>query len=75
MTLQDIHTDIALAEEIMDDYLRDFLNKLVNVVNKEADSKKPVVVMADESSMSVHVLDLNTAEERLDEVANAISRD
>jgi hypothetical protein len=75
MTLQDIHTDIALAEEIMDDCLRDFLNKLVNVVNKEADSKKPVVVMADESSMSVHVLDLNTAEERLDEVANAISRD
>ena len=75
MTLKDIHTDVILAEEIMDDYLKDFLNKLISVINKEAESKQPIVVMVDEMSMSVHVIDLNSAEERINEVVNAISGD
>lgn len=75
MTLKDIHTDVILAEEIMDDYLKDFLNKLINVINKEAESEKPVVVMVDETAMSVHVIDLNLADERINEVVDAISRD
>jgi hypothetical protein len=75
MTLKDIHTDVILAEEIMDDYLKDFLNKLINVINKEAESNQPIVVMVDEMSMSVHVIDLNSAEERINEVVNAVSGD
>jgi hypothetical protein len=75
MTLKDIHTDVILAEEIMDDYLKDFLNKLISVINKEAESKQPIVVMVDEMSMSVHVIDLNSAEERINEVVNAVSGD
>ena len=75
MTLKDIHTDVILAEEIMDNYLKDFLNKLINVINKEAESEKPVVVMVDETAMSVHVIDLNLADERINEVVDAISRD
>jgi hypothetical protein len=75
MTLKDIHTDVILAEEIMDDFLKDFLNKLINVINKEAESEQPIIVMVDDESMSVHVLDLNSAEERINEVVDAVSRD
>ena len=75
MTLKDIHTDVILAEEIMDDYLKEFLNKLISVINKEAESQQPIVVMVDETSMSVHVLDLNLAEERINEVVDAVSGD
>jgi hypothetical protein len=31
--------------------------------------------MVDDESMSVHVLDLNSAEERINEVVDAVSRD
>lgn len=75
MTIQDIKTDIVLAEEIMNDDLKDFLKKLLNVIDKEQDSKKSIVVLVTSKSMSVHVVDLNTVEDQIKELADAFSCD
>lgn len=75
MTIPDIRNDIILAEEILDDDLKEFLNKLLNVVDKEKDNDVAVVVLVDKNSMSIRLIDLNLAEERINELANAISRD
>lgn len=73
MTVADIKIDITLAEEIMNTELKDFLNKLLNVIDREQDSKKSVVVMVTCESMSVHVVDLNTVEENIEALADAFS--
>jgi hypothetical protein len=73
LTIDDIKKDIILAEEIMDDDLKDFLNKLLNVIDREQEQGTCVVVMVTIKSMSVHVVDLNTVEEHIEELADAFS--
>lgn len=73
LTIDDIKKDIILAEEIMDDDLKDFLNKLLNVIDREQEQGTCVVVMVTTKSMSVHVIDLNTVEEQIKELADAFS--
>jgi len=75
MTMEDIYSDIAIAEEVLDDDLKTFLSKLLNVVNKEENSENSIVVMVTPKSMSIHMIDLNSAEEQLKELADAFSRD
>lgn len=75
MTIRDIQTDIALAEEIMDAGLAGFLQKLITVVEKESDSGKPIVVMVDQRGMSIHLIDLEAAEELLNKTSDAASAD
>lgn len=75
MTIRDIQTDIALAEEIMDSALAGFLQKLITVVEKESDSGKPIVVMVDQRGMSIHLIDLEAAEELLNKTSDAASAD
>lgn len=65
MTISDIHKDVALAEELMNNELSEFLKKLINLIQKEQENDYPIVVMLDQSGMSVHVIDLNLAEEML----------
>lgn len=73
MTVSLIKTDIILAEEIMDKNLVEFLRKLLVVIENQEKSKKPVVVLVDEKGMSIHVIDINQAEENLNKKANAAS--
>jgi|TARA_R100001594_G_C4037181_1_gene262467 hypothetical protein len=75
MTIKDIQSDIAIAEEVMDKDLTEFLKKLIIIVEKEEENDKPIVVMISHTGMAVHVLDLNSAEEMLDKTADAISSD
>ena len=75
MSVSDIRKDIALAEEIMDDQLKHFLEKLLVVVDKEQKNEVAVVVLVNREAMSIHLIDLNAAEERLNEFSNAIIRD
>lgn len=70
LTLSDIHKDIALAEELMNEELSDFLKKLVNLIQAESENESPIVVMIDQSGMSVHVVDLNLAEEMITQRMN-----
>lgn len=65
LTISEIHKDVALAEELMNNELSDFLKKLINLIQKEQENDSPIVVMIDQSGMSVHVIDLNLAEEML----------
>lgn len=71
MALRDIQRDLALAEELMDDALKQFLQKVQTLVVKESSTDKPIVVMITSESMSVHVIDLNETEERLKEAYDA----
>ena len=75
MPVEDIKTDIILAEEILDNDLRDFLRQLLSVIDKEQDSNSAVVVLINSRGMSTHLIDLNTVESKIDELANAFSRD
>lgn len=75
MSVTDIQTDIALAEEIMDEDLAAFLRKLLSVVDKEGDNNKPIVVMVDQKGMSVHLIDLDAADELLNKTSDAASSD
>ena len=75
LTIDDIKKDIILAEEIMNDDLKDFLTKLLNVIDKEQESGKCIVVMVTSKSMSVHVVDLDTVENHIKELADAVSSD
>jgi mRNA deadenylase 3'-5' endonuclease subunit Ccr4 len=72
LSVEEIKTDMALAEEMMNKDLASFFQKLLTVIDKESDSKDPVVVMLDIHGMSIHVLDKNKIDEVLDDaVTNA----
>lgn len=75
MTIGDIKTDIILAEEIMDDDLKEFLKKLLNIVDKEQDNKQAIVVLVNNQTMSIHLIDLNSVETQIKELVDAFSRD
>lgn len=75
MTIKDIHNDISLAEEVLNQDLKDFLLKLIKVIEREEENSKPVVVMIDSSTMSIHVIDVDKAQERINEFSNAFSGD
>lgn len=73
VSVSDLKSDIAVAQEMCDDTTAEFLGKLVNVISKSSDSGKPVVVMVSEKGMSVHVLDLNEIDDRINQISDAAS--
>lgn len=75
MPVKDIKNDIILAEEIMDNDLKSFLEKLLNIVDKKQDDNEAIVVMINNRSMSIHLVDLNTVEDQINELVDAFSRD
>jgi hypothetical protein len=75
MPIKDIKNDIILAEEIMDTDLKGFLEKLLNIVDKKQDDNEAIVVMVNNRSMSIHLVDLNTVEDQINELVDAFSRD
>ena len=75
MPVKDIKNDIILAEEIMDNDLKSFLEKLLNIVDKKQDDNEAIVVMVNNRSMSIHLVDLNTVEDQINELVDAFSRD
>lgn len=74
LTLKDIQNDIALAEELCDSNTANFLKKLINMVQKDDNKKNPVVVMVDYNGLSAHKLDLNSLDERIEGLINAVSK-
>ena len=69
MTTKEIYNDIVLAEELMDSDTKEFLQKTLNVIEKNSDNTTPVVVMVDTQGMSIHLLDLDAISERIDQQA------
>ena len=69
MTTKEIYNDIILAEELMDTDTKEFLQKTLNVIEKNSDNTTPVVVMVDSDGMSIHLLDLDEISQRIDQQA------
>lgn len=76
MTVSDLKTDMALAEEMCDSETAAFLNKTIDLVQKIADDEdKALVLLTSKHGISAHVVDLDKANSRLDGIADAASRD
>jgi len=70
VTLRDIEDDIALAQEAMNENMVTMLKKMAKVVEKEADLA--LVAMIQGSEITVHLLDSESANERIDQLSNGI---
>lgn len=76
LTKQDIQRDIALAEEMCDEVTAEFLRKTSNVIEKTAERESAAAVMLlNDTGATLHIVDLNETEERLNKLADASSRD
>jgi hypothetical protein len=75
MTIKDVQNDIVLAEELMDDDLRDFLKKILRVIEDEQEQETAIVVLIKNQTMSIHIIDLNTVDTQIKELVDAFSRD
>lgn len=75
MTIKDVQNDIVLAEELMDDDLRDFLKKILRVIEDEQEQETAIVVLINNQTMSIHIIDLNTVDVQIKELVDAFSRD
>jgi len=72
VTLADIEDDIALAQEAMNENMVTMLKKMAKVVEKEAEADLALVAMIQGSEITVHLLDSESANERIDQLSNGI---
>lgn len=70
LTIAEIKKDIILSEEMLNTKLCKFLADLINIIEKEEESNKPIVVMVDNTGMSAHVIDLEKANLAIDKEAD-----
>lgn len=66
LDVHEIYKDITVAEEMMDSKTKDFLQKLLNVIEKNENTDTPVVVMVQDTGLSIHLLDSTSVDETLD---------
>jgi dihydroxyacetone kinase len=57
----------------MDTTTAEFLKKLINLIQKDSENKESVVVMVNNTGLSAHRIDLNSIDERIDSLINAVS--
>jgi hypothetical protein len=76
MTVSDLKTDMALAEEMCDAETAAFLSQAIELVQKvSSDENKALILLTSRYGISAHVVDLDEANSRLDGMADAASRD
>jgi hypothetical protein len=73
MTIKDIYNDIIVAEELIDPDTKQFLQSVLNIVEKNSDNTTPIVVMVDAKGLSVHLLDLDAINDNIERHAQDIS--
>jgi hypothetical protein len=73
MTIQEIYNDIIVAEELIDSDTKQFLQSVLNIVEKNSDNTTPIVVMVDAKGLSVHLLDLDAINDNIEKHAQDIS--
>lgn len=66
LDVKEIYKDITVAEEMMDKKTKEFLQKLLNVIEKNENNTTPVVVMVNDASLSIHLLDSDSVDETID---------
>jgi hypothetical protein len=73
MTIKEIYNDIIVAEELIDSDTKQFLQSVLNIVEKNSDNTTPIVVMVDAKGLSVHLLDLDAINDNIEKHAQDIS--
>jgi hypothetical protein len=73
MTIKEIYNDIIVAEELIDSETKQFLQSVLNIVEKNSDNTTPIVVMVDAKGLSVHLLDLDSVNDNIEKHAQDIS--
>jgi hypothetical protein len=73
MTIKEIYNDIIVAEELIDSDTKQFLQSVLNIVEKNSDNTTPIVVMVDAKGLSVHLLDLDSVNDNIEKHAQNIS--
>jgi hypothetical protein len=73
MTIKEIYNDIIVAEELIDSDTKQFLQSVLNIVEKNSDNTTPIVVMVDAKGLSVHLLDLDAINDNIERHAQDIS--
>lgn len=73
MTIKEIYNDIIVAEELIDSETKQFLQSVLNIVEKNSDNTTPIVVMVDAKGLSVHLLDLDAINDNIEKHAQNIS--
>ena len=73
MTIKEIYNDIIVAEELIDVDTKQFLQSVLNIVEKNSDNTTPIVVMVDAKGLSVHLLDLDAINDNIEKHAQDIS--
>lgn len=73
MTIKEIYNDIIVAEELIDSETKQFLQSVLNIVEKNSDNTTPIVVMVDAKGLSVHLLDLDSVNDNIEKHAKDIS--
>jgi hypothetical protein len=73
MTIKEIYNDIIVAEELIDSDTKQFLQSVLNIVEKNSDNTTPIVVMVGAKGLSVHLLDLDSVNDNIEKHAQNIS--
>lgn len=73
MTIKEIYNDIIVAEELIDSETKQFLQSVLNIVEKNSDNTTPIVVMVAAEGLSVHLLDLDSVNDNIEKHAQNIS--
>lgn len=74
MTTKELYNDIILAEEQLDSGTKEFLEKLLNVIEKNEDTENAIVVLVEATGLSVMVIDLEVVNESLEKQAEDATR-
>ncbi len=76
VTVTDIRADMAVAEEMCDDETAAFLQRALNIIEKEEENNTAVVMLVEDqgSSLQIHVLDLEEAAETIKDIADDAPR-
>ena len=73
MTIKEIYNDIIVAEELIDSDTKQFLQSVLNIVEKNSDNTTPIVVMVGAKGLSVHLLDLDSVNDNIEKHVQNIS--
>lgn len=72
MSIKDMENDIALAQEVMNQDVVDVLERVIKCVEKESKSDVALVAMVQSTGISIHLIDSDIANERLDSIVNGL---
>ena len=72
LTVDDILNDIALAQEACNPKLEKMLRDTLALIDKEFDSKLPIIAMIQSDSINIHIIDPEETDEKINKLVNGL---